>query len=383
MKIKIKTKTKMLTESTSMVRCTERSNARNPRKMTMSLSGRKVVSTLTLAIALSPTASWADSLPELSPQELIASMSQALKSLNYEGTYVHFHGSNLTSMHILHASHDEVEFKRLSVLDAEECEIAKNNSRVSCVRSGDQSLYVLESKSPEAQRQDELWMNNSDFYTFSHAKSDRVAGRATHVVDVKSSDAMRYGYRFWIDTDTHMLLRSMMFEGEGPAVDQMMFTQIEFPEEIDTARFEVVNPGSQDNNRQLPSPDLAVAKAEAQADTQSDNQQGQELDDEQTIVTFGALPVGYERVSETLSIMPESNGPVRHVMFSDGMASISVYVEYLPDSDGDVANFTEGLSKMGTTNAFGIKARSALITAVGEAPEATVQAFATAVVLSE
>lgn len=310
----------------------------------------------------------------ISPRELIASMSQALRRLNYEGTYVHFHGSNLTTMHILHASHSEGEFKRLSIVDAEECEVVEDDSVVPCVWTSNEALLVSGSKSLDTQLPKQLTSVDSDFYTFSQSKMGKVAGRSAHIVDVESEDNMRYGYRFWIDTETHMLLRSMMFEGDGPPVDQMTFTKIDFPEKIDLARFDTASADGQE----VEGAELTVNEGDAAV--VSGNEAAVV---EQSNVVFKAVPVGYEKVSETLSTMPEIYGPVRHVMFSDGIASISVYVEYLADPDIAVDNFVEGLSKLGSTNAFGVKGRSVLVTAVGEAPEATIKAFANAVVLSE
>jgi len=69
-----------------------------------------------------------------------------------------------------------------------------------------------------------------------------------------------------------------------------------------------------------------------------------------------------------------------HVTISDGMASVSVYVEYV--RDGGQTEHVTGLSRMGALNAYGIRTRTALITAVGDVPEATVRAIATAVVLT-
>jgi len=64
-------------------------------------------------------------------------------------------------------------------------------------------------------------------------------------------------------------------------------------------------------------------------------------------------------------------------MVSDGMASVSVYVEYV-----DQANQKEmvlGRSSMGGMNAFTLSLPNALITAVGEVPPSTVESIANAV----
>jgi len=50
---------------------------------------------------------------------LIESMSVALKTLNYEGTFVHLQGTSIRSMHILHSSNAKGELERMTSLDGE------------------------------------------------------------------------------------------------------------------------------------------------------------------------------------------------------------------------------------------------------------------------
>lgn len=86
-------------------------------------------------------------------------------------------------------------------------------------------------------------------------------------------------------------------------------------------------------------------------------------------------------MSENYQPMPINDGPVSHVMLSDGMASVSVYVEYVVKAEQtDVAL---GVSMMGAMNAYTRSLDTALITVVGEVPPATVEAIALSVRLVE
>ena len=86
-------------------------------------------------------------------------------------------------------------------------------------------------------------------------------------------------------------------------------------------------------------------------------------------------------MSETYQPMPINDGPVSHVMLSDGMVSVSVYVEYVDKVDQ--ADATMGMSTMGAMNAYTRGLDAALITVVGEVPAATVEAIALSVRLLE
>ena len=77
--------------------------------------------------------------------------------------------------------------------------------------------------------------------------------------------------------------------------------------------------------------------------------------------------------------MPIDDGPISHVMVSDGMASVSVYVEHVKAPEQDKSAL--GLSRMGAMNAYGLSLDNAFITVVGEVPASTVMAIAEAVQL--
>lgn len=301
---------------------------------------------------------------ELDPANLVREMSMALKMLNYEGRFVHVQGSNITSMHIIHGSDANGELERLSSLDGEAREVIRNNSLVTCIWPGTQSVVVSKSKPRDLLPKLDANLTTSNRYTFTLGKSDRVAGIPTHVVNVIPTDKHRYGYRFWIDQTSRMLLRSMMLEGHDKIVEQVLFTEIEYPDSISHARFEIY-PNSTQMSWLEPKRALATSSLPKALSDQVDR------------VGFSELPMGYEEVSETYSPMPSNNKPVSHVMLTDGMASVSVYVEYLAKPEHNMS--AVGLSSMGAMNAYGMSMDKALITAVGEVPAETVRAIAMAV----
>jgi len=61
--------------------------------------------------------------------------------------------------------------------------------------------------------------------------------------------------------------------------------------------------------------------------------------------------------------------PVEHLVYTDGLASVSVFIEHLEAS----GEHQEGTSRMGAVNAFGTMVDSFQVTVVGEVPEATVE----------
>ncbi|NND91460.1 MAG: hypothetical protein HKN42_11395 [Granulosicoccus sp.] len=303
------------------------------------------------------------------PAGLIAEMSSALQTLNYEGNFVHVQGHHITSMHILHSSNETGELERLSALDGEAREVIRDHSLVTCIWPETQSVIVSKSKPRNLLPQVTSGLADNDRYRFSLGRPDRVAGLPTYVVNVMPTDHYRYGYRFWIDRESKMLLRSMMLDGPDKVVEQVMFTSIDYPASIDASRFEVAAGKEQMSW-------LEPKKAQATSGLPANLLDQEESHDR---VGFEGLPEGYREVSETYSPMPMNEGPTSHVMLSDGMASVSVYVEYQPTAEQRQS--AGGLSTMGAINAYALIIDDAVITAVGEVPAETVQAIASAVVI--
>lgn len=297
----------------------------------------------------------------VSPEELIRKMSSALTQLNYKGSFVHVRQGHVEAMSIVHSSDHRGELEYMLSLNGEAREVFRNRSLVTCIWPDSQSVIVSDSKSRKILPTIDASLASSKTYELSLAKQDRVAGRNAHVVNITPRDNMRYGYRFWIDQETKMLLRSMLLDKEDNAIEQVMFTDISYPESINPELFET--PGAKIDAFNIQKP-KAVA-----------------LQSSKNRVDFESLPPGYEEVSETYQPMPINDGPISHVMLSDGMASVSVYVEYIAKANQD--DSAVGVSSMGALNAYTHSTPDALITVVGEVPAETVTRIAMAVRLAK
>jgi sigma-E factor negative regulatory protein RseB len=85
---------------------------------------------------------------------------------------------------------------------------------------------------------------------------------------------------------------------------------------------------------------------------------------------FDALPDGF-RLSVHETRTGSNNSVIEHFVFTDGLATMSVYIEKaMTDKQ------FEGESQMGAIHAFGTQMEGYQITAVGEVPAQTVKKFA-------
>ena len=81
-----------------------------------------------------------------------------------------------------------------------------------------------------------------------------------------------------------------------------------------------------------------------------------------------AMPVGFKKITEVCRPMRDSKIPVTHLVFSDGLAGISVFIEDVGDRD----DIRFGLSSQGSIQIYSKISGDKLITVVGEVPPRTV-----------
>lgn len=290
---------------------------------------------------------------------LLTNMSGAMQRLNYEGTFIHTQNGHTDLMRILHANSEDGERERMTSLNGEAREVIRNNSLVTCIWPGSDDVIVNRSKPRQLIKPVDAALGNSELYSVTLHGEDRVAGIASQVINVMPVDEMRYGYRFWVDQETGMMLRSMVVDSNDKALEELMFTDIDYLDTVDPTRFEVevdVNATQWVDNTTKELKPIAA-----------------NLDK----VRFDGLPLGFAEQSESYRMMAvQKDNPVSHVLVSDGVAIVSVYVEYIERVEHDPA--TLGATSMGALSAYGLSLPSALVTVVGEAPRETVEVIARA-----
>lgn len=299
------------------------------------------------------------SADEMNAAMLLSTMSSAMQTLNYEGTFVHIQNGHADLMHILHANDENGESERMRSLNGEAREVIRNNSLVTCIWPGSNDVIVNKSKPRTLIKPVDSALTDSEMYLITTQGEDRVAGLAANVVSVVPKDDYRYGYRFWVDADTGMMLRSMVLDIRQNPVEELLFTSITYLESVDPERF-LIDPNE--------------PQAQWIETAQDEENSIRRVVDK---VTFDALPDGFEERSETLRMMAvREDSPVSHVVVSDGIATVSVYVEYVARAQHDPSAL--GSTHMGAINAFGLSLPTALVTVVGEAPAKAVESIARA-----
>lgn len=303
-----------------------------------------------------PTATASGDTPPKTARQWLDSMSDALQTLNYDGTFVYLHDGRLEAMRIVHQASPGGEQERLIALTGSAREVLRDEKSVTCIMPDNKSVMVGQSRprQPFPEVPEDL-DSLSPYYQLHDMGEDRVAGLMARVIAVTPRDHYRYGYRFWIDTTNFMLLRFELKDVDGTAIEQVMFTDLKIGGRIPVASLEPSLTGEGYNwfRQEGGSEHPAVSQV-------------------QPAWTVTLLPAGFKMTDSQRRRVRQGGEHAEHMVFSDGLATVSVYVEKVMANE---PAFT-GLSNMGAMNAFGSVLGDYQVTVVGEVPAATVQSVA-------
>lgn len=291
-------------------------------------------------------------------QELINSMSRAVRERNYDGTFIYLRHRQMDSMRLIHKADQGGEFERLVSLTGMPREVIRDDRSVRCIYPDDEAVVVEKSRPRKYVAQlPEPVERIAPYYLFTLDGEDRVAGRDAWVVNIQPRDAFRYGYRLWIDKESMLLLKSELRDKSGFPLEQIMFTELRV---LETVPDELLQPGVSGQNYTW-------------YHSASSTERGEDVREDRWIVSW--MPSGFSMNEHERQALVASGKPVDHMVFSDGLASVSVFIEQL-DGEGEMA---VGLSRMGGVNTYAKYLGDFQVTAVGEVPPATVQRIANSV----
>ena len=283
-------------------------------------------------------------------------MGGAVKTLNYYGTLVYMHDGQVESIKLAHKHDKKGESQRIVHLSGEAREVITNNDMVTCYMPDSQSVFVGQRRFNNhlLARLSSDFQQFGDQYSFAIDGSGRVAGRDTTNILIQPKDEYRYGYRFWIDNNSGLLLKSDLLAADGSVLEQLMFVELDIVDSIPEAMLKpAVNGDSYTwhNGRQ---------KTAEPGGTTTNNWQ------------IGRMPDGFVITDRSKQKMPDKADPVDYMMVTDGLASISVYIEQFGAQNHGLI----GATSMGAVNIFGYLLADHHVTVVGEVPKQTVQMIA-------
>ena len=301
------------------------------------------------------------------PREWLEKMNKALATRNYDGTFFHLSGGRVETMRIVHRVRAGRVTERLQSLDGSGREFVRANDELTCYLP-DQHTVLVEQRpnnGPFLGSLPQFDASVSDFYRIEALPATHILGRPARVIAVNPKDQFRFGYRLWLDEKTAMPLKTQLVDPRGQVIEQIFFARLDMPENIpDGDLAPTVRTDGMRWVRQGPSPDSASAALGAYRASQ--------------------LPPGFRLTVQGAQTLGGASAPASHLVYSDGLATVSVFVEeqsattagaaVSPDAQPEPP--VQGLARVGSGYAFSTIVQGHQVTAVGEVPAQTVEFIA-------
>ena len=266
----------------------------------------------------------------------------ALRKQNYQGTLVMVAEGRIETMAVFHAFENDRERERIVALSGPPREVIRDNKVVVSTNTKDGSVgYEAGASDRWNPTQQFALAYNLDGYEAKLAKTERIANFETQVVEIRALDKWRYGYRLWLEKTTGFPMRIDLLDENGTTLEKMAFTDLQLgklPKEADLAF-----PKNKDFHR------IQSMASKSQVDP------GWRVK---------SPPAGFELRAA------RSSGNGVHLLYSDGLAFVSVYIELSPQAQ-------KGQSAMqrGAVNVFAQWSNGRRVTVIGKVPAMTVAQF--------
>lgn len=288
----------------------------------------------------------ANSSPEAT--EWLNKLAQAEQKQSYQGSFVYERNGSFSSHDIWHRVQDGKVSERLLQLDGTAQEIVRVDGKVQCV-SG--ALASGVSNLPDAAPRMLDPLKLMSWYDLSVQGKSRVAGRDAVIVSLSPRDQHRYAFELHLDRKTGLPLRSLMLNEKGQLLERFQMTSLDtdnLPTDADLHASAACKPVER----------VASTKTEAVAGWRSD-----------------WLPPGFELINSTVRRDPSRDSAVSSLMYDDGLARFSVFLEPVKeDASADVR------TQLGPTSAVSRRLNTprgkVMVTVVGEIPLGTAERIA-------
>jgi sigma-E factor negative regulatory protein RseB len=289
-------------------------------------------------------------------------MHAAAKNRSYTGTFVVSSDGAMSSAKIWHVCEGSQQIERIDTLTGAPRSTFRHNDQV--------ITFLPEHKVARSEKRQSLGLfpegfqsadsRIADFYKLKRGGTERVAGVEADVSLLLPRDALRFGYRVWTERKNGLVVKLQTLDTDGRVLEQAAFSELQLDAPVKMDKLLLMM--NKREGYRLEKPVLLKTTAQLQGWALS-----------APVAGFKSMSC-YKRPAAAASGPAQGEEPLQWV-FSDGLASVSIFVDPL-DSQGDFQ--ATGFSR-GATQALTRQLDAYRITVIGEVPMATLQLFANGV----
>ncbi len=286
------------------------------------------------------------------PQDWIDRMGSAVQLTNYTGTVIRVRDGKVDTFKVVHTVKDGVIREKVVIQDGNGLEIIRNGNQVHCILPDRESVLVEE------------WDNQSTLFSTLPSSDirfgneydvlikdfERVAGRKSAMLAILPHDHYRYGYRIWLDDETGFPLQTQLIGDDNAPLEHVKFADISIQQDIVSS---ALDPSYSTDNFKWYTEPRPTLKREVQSQWVAD-----------------AVPSGFRVVSTQQKILPDVDDPLTHIIYSDGLVTVSVFIAPVSDE------MKPRRSSVGASNSYSTVIDDYRVTAVGQVPQVTVEQIA-------
>lgn len=279
-------------------------------------------------------------------------VADAAQKLNYGGVFVYQSGKQSETSRITHFVDGGTEYERLEVLDGSPREVLRVNDEVKCYLPESRLLIVERRRRGQAVSFPALAADGlaglAEHYVITKGPSARVAGLDSQAIVIKPRDEWRYGHRLWVDVASGLLLKAALVDERGEVLESFSFTELRIGGPIDRASLKPRSVESGWKVHDVRTGDAGAGRWQ-----------------------FNGQPPGFRKVADMVRQGRGDGREVGHVMFSDGLAAVSVFIEPVGRSKP-----APGAMTLGAVNAYKRVAGDHVFIVMGDVPPAALKTIA-------
>jgi sigma-E factor negative regulatory protein RseB len=300
----------------------------------------------------------AQAAPGEDPLAWLQRAAQAARATSYAGTFVHTNGDRTSTVRITHSIVGSDEHERIEPLDGPSYEIVRKNDEIFC-HFPDAKTVRLDRRVTARFFPAVLTGSPSAVaasYDVKLGPTERVLGHDCRWIRLEPRDAMRHGQSVCSEVATGLVIRARTFNDRRQPIEHYTFTDLKM-------------------GAQAPRSDVKSIFEARVKRWMSDSQPREETKTMDTGWGVTNAPAGFFKVAELQRSLPGRQHPVSQLIYSDGLASLSVFVE----PNKGPSRIAEASSEDGATTFFVRPMGETLVSVLGEVPLATAQQVARSV----
>ncbi len=289
--------------------------------------------------------------------EWLERISRAGREIPYCGVFVHSTPENSTSTRVTHMVDKQgVEHEKIELLDGPPTEIIRRNDEMYYYQPEEKAVLV--DRRTTGRFFPSLVTGNpkkiAENYRVKMGPKDRIAEYDCQWIILEPKDSMRYMQKLCAELGSGLLLRAKTYNDRNQLLEQFVFTQLDLSRNVAKQTLKSKFEQSIGWRRDYSTP----------ATPQKDVDTGWLVSN---------LPAGFKKIMEMMRLQPGRPQPLAHLVVSDGLSNVSVFVE----PSQTVGRVNGGGVSDDSPTTFAVRSVADFqVTVMGDVPFAAVQAIA-------